>query len=366
MPLPKSTTPPPPAAKRRAKQEPAAVAVSKPRSPRASGRVTLSDLAHALGVSAMTVSRALRGEPRVQSELAVKIKAMAEQMGYVPDPAARALASQKSNQILVLVPLLSNALFVDVLEAIHQELFTAGYYPVIGITHSDSQQEELLLRSYLPMRPAGLLLTGFDHTPTVRRMLEQSTVPCVHMMELARKGEQISVGFSQEAAGAAMTEHLLERGYRRIAFCAGQLDARVTQRANGWKRVLKKHKLFTKDLEYRWPQPTSLALGAEMLNQVIAQDPSVDAIFFCNDDIAQGALLEANRRGLKVPEDMAIVGFNDLSGSDQMVPPLTTIRTPRHDIGKQSASLLLRLLRNETVAQQQVDVGYELMVRQSS
>ena len=314
----------------------------------------------------MTVSRALRGERRVQPELVAKISALAAQMGYVPDPAARALASQKSNQVLVLVPLLSNALFVDVLDAIHQVLFTAGFYPLIGVTHYDSAEEEQLLRTYLPLRPAGLLLTGFEQSPAVQALLEQSAIPRVHMMELSQGDGPLSVGFSQEAAGADITEHLLSRGYRRIAFCAGQLDARVRQRAMGWKRKLQEHGLYDSALEYMWPQPTSMALGAELFTAVRQRDPSVDAIFFCNDDIAQGALLEALRQGIQVPEEIAITGFNDLDASAQMVPPLTTIRTPRKSIGAESANLLLRLLHNETVDQRQVDLGYELIVRASS
>lgn len=343
-----------------------AEAPPKPRSSRASGRVRLSDVAHAAGVSAMTVSRALRGEQRVKPELAQQIQKIAQEMGYVPDPAARALASQRSNQILVLVPLLSNALFVDLLEAVHQELLAASYYPVIGITHYDPQEEEQLLRTYLPMRPAGLLLTGFDHTPAVQSLLDNSGIPCVHMMELDQQNRQVSVGFCQQTAGTCITNHLLERGYRRIAFCAGQLDARVRQRAQGWRQALEAHHLYDPALEYMWPQSTDLQLGAQLFNEVIHKDPSVDAIFFCNDDIARGALLEALRQGIKVPEQIAIAGFNDLSGSDQMVPPLTTIRTPRKEVGMESARMLLRLIRNEPIEEPQRDVGFELMVRQST
>ena len=339
---------------------------AKPRSPRASGRVTLSDVAHAAGVSAMTVSRALRGEQSVKAALAQQIQQIAQSMGYVPDPAARALASQKSNQVLVLVPLLSNALFVDLLEAVHQELLAGGYYPVIGITHYNPQEEEQLLRTYLPMRPAGLLLTGLDHTPAVQQLLDQSTIPCIHMMELSQRDDQISVGFSQETAGACITEHLLAKGYRRIAFCAGQLDARVRQRASGWKAALQSRGLYDPALEYLRPESTTLQLGAQLLNMVLDNDPSVDAIFFCNDDIARGALLEALRQGIQVPQQIAIAGFNDLSGSDQMVPPLTTIRTPRKEIGTESARLLLRLMRDEPVDVRRMDLGFELMARGSS
>lgn len=346
--------------------QPAQPAGNKTRSSRASGRVTLSDVAQAAGVSPITVSRALRGERRVAPELVERVRAMAQQMGYVPDPAARALASQKSNQVLVLVPLLSNTLFVELLDAVHRELFPQGYQTLIGVTHYDPAEEEQLLRSYLPMRPAGLLLTGFEHSPAAREMLAQSAIPQVHLMELGGDAATYTVGFSQAAAGAALTRHLLARGYRRIAFCGAQLDARVMQRLSGYRSELRAAARYDPALELLCPEHSSMALGARLFMQLRQRQPAPDAIFFCNDDIAQGALLQANRSGIAVPGEVAIAGFNDLPGSDQMVPPLTTVRTPRATMGTEASRLLLQLMRRQAPAQRQLDLGYELIVRESS
>lgn len=355
---------------------------SSPRRSRASGRITLGDVAEAAGVSPITVSRALRGERRVDPALVEKVRAVANRMGYVPDPAARALASQKSTQVLVLIPLLSNTLFVDVLEAVHKKLFAAGYHMLIGVTHYDPQEEEQLLRAYLPMRPAGLLLTGFDRSPAAAQMLAASPIPCVHLMELhdaaptgagdadssdaSNEAAIYSVGFSQKDAGAAITQHLLTQGHRRIAFCGAQLDARVLQRLAGYRLALQAAGCYDASLEILNPARSSLALGSQLFEQVAHIQPAVDAIFFCNDDIAQGALLAANRLGKMVPQDIAVVGFNDLPGSAQMVPPLTTIRTPRSEIGTQAATMLLQQLRNEPVPQPRIDLGYTLVQRASS
>jgi len=336
------------------------------RSRRSSGRITLDDVARAAGVSPITVSRALRGERSVDAALAQRVREAADQLGYVPDPAARALASQRSTQVLVLVPLLSNTLFVDLLEAVHRTLFPEGFQPLIGVTHYDAAEEELLLRTYLPHRPAGLLVTGFDRSEASRQLIARSGVPCVHLMETSTAPGVACVGFSQTDAGAAITRHLLERGRRRIAFCGAQLDPRVMQRAEGYRRCLREAGLYDPRLETLSAERSSVALGARLFEEMLQRTPDVDAIFFCNDDIAQGGLLAANRLQVAVPQRVAIAGFNDLAGSDQMVPPLTTVRTPRSEVGRAGATMLLGMMRGTLPQPGCIALDYELVVRGST
>jgi len=334
--------------------------------PRATGRTTLADVAVAAGVSPITVSRALRGERAVDPALVERVQAAARQLGYVPDPAARALASQRSSHVAVLVPMLSNALFVDLLEAVQRSLRPAGYQTLMGVTHYDAEEEESLLREQLLQRPAGLLLTGLDRSDAARALIAQSGVPCVHLMEMSSAPGVYSVGFSQLEAGAELTRHLLARGHRRIAFAAAQLDARTLQRLEGWRRELRAAGLHDAAREWLDPAPSSIALGARMFAQIMREQPGVDAVFFCNDDLAQGALLAALRLGIAVPGQVAVAGFNDLTGSDQMLPALTTVRTPRAEIGHAAARMLLSLMQGEAVASPCVDLGYELVVRAST
>jgi LacI family transcriptional regulator, gluconate utilization system Gnt-I transcriptional repressor len=336
-----------------------------PRS-RASGRTTLADVARAAGVSPITVSRALRGERAVAPDLVARVKAAVARLGYMPDPAARALASRHGTHVALLIPMLSNALFVDLLEAVQRTLRPAGYQTLIGVTHYDAVEEEQLLREQLLHRPAGVLLTGLQHSAATRALVAASGVPCVHLMEIGDEPGVHCVGLSQVAAAAEMTRHLLARGHRRIAFAAAQLDPRTLQRLDGWRREMQTHGLHTPTLEWVNPAPSSLALGATMFEQIVAQTPRIEAIFFCNDDLAQGALLAALRLGIAVPERVAIAGFNDLTGSDEMVPPLTTVRTPRAQIGAEAARMLLALMRGEAVAEPCLDLGYEVLVRASA
>lgn len=332
---------------------------------RATGRVTLADVARAADVSAITASRALSGKRAVDPALVERVRRAARKLGYVPDPAAQALASRHSTHVALLLPMLSNTLFVDLLEAAQRQLRSAGFQTLIGITHYDEREEEQLLREQLVHRPAGVLITGLPGGAT-RRLIAASGIPCVHLMELSGRPGDHSVGFSQQEAAAAMTRHLLARGRRRIAFAAAQLDARTMQRLDGWRTTLAASGLHAPTLEWLNPAPSSLALGAQMFEQIVGQSPRVDAIFFCNDDLAQGALLAAARRGVAVPERVAIAGFNDLTGSDQMIPPLTTVQTPRREIGAAGAAMLLALMRGVAVAQPRLDLGYTLVIRAST
>ena len=334
--------------------------------PRATGRVTLADVAHAANVSPITVSRALRGERAVDPELVARVQEAVQRLGYVPDPAARALASRHGTQIALLVPLLSNALFVDLVEAAQGTLARAGYQTLVGVTHYDAHEEEQLLRGQLLHRPAGMLVTGFDRSDATRALIAGSGVPCVHLMETSSAPGVYSVGLSQADASVALTQHLLARGRRRIAFAAAQLDPRTLQRLEGWRQAMRDAGLYATTLEWLNPAPSSIALGAVMFEQIVGQVPPVDAIFFCNDDLAQGALLAALRLGIAVPQRVAVAGFNDLTGSDQMLPPLTTVRTPRAEIGSAAAKMLLSLMRGEAVDSPCVDLGFELVVRGST
>jgi LacI family gluconate utilization system Gnt-I transcriptional repressor len=339
------------------------------KSHRATGRITLSDVARAAGVSPSTVSRALRGERAVDPALIERVQAVSSKLGYVPDPAARALASQRSNHVAILIPLLSNALFVDLLDAAQKTLRAAGFQTLMGVTHYDASEEEQLLREQLLHRPAGLLVTGLDHNPVTRKLMESSQVPCVHLMDLPGStvvDQPYCVGFQQTEAGAALTRHVLSTGRKRIAFAAAQLDPRVMQRLNGWRSALQAAGVYEPTLEFLNPAPSSLALGGVMFEQIMQQRPSVDAIFFCNDDLAQGALMTALRMGIAVPSQVAIAGFNDLTGSDQMLPTLTTVRTPRARIGEAAAQMLLMLMRGEVPPSAQMDLGFEILHRQST
>lgn len=336
--------------------------------PRASstGRVTLEDVARSVGVSSITVSRAFRRPDKVMKDVRDRILKAALAMGYVHNRVASSLASAHSMMISVLVPSLRNSVFVDTLSAIEEVLRPKGYQILLGISNYSSEEEEELVRAHLAFNPDGVLLTGLSYRETTRRLLEKAKVPVVHMMELADWEGAYSVGFSQEEAGRAMTEHLIQRGRRRIAFVASQLDSRTLARGRGYRDALVKAGLYESQRELLVPDPSSVGLGGILLGRLLKQAPEVDAVFFCNDDLAQGGLFECARRGIRVPEQLAIGGFNDLPACDSTVPTLTSVATPRLEIGVQSAMMLLNLVEGRPVTKSRIDLGFELRPRQSS
>lgn len=333
---------------------------------RTTGRPTLAEVARLSGVSPITASRALRGVSTVAPPLVEKVLAAAASLGYIANPAARALASARSHSVVVLIPSLSNQLFIDTLEAIHEVMRPRGLEVLIGNYHYDVAEEENLIRNYLAYQPCGILLTGFERSEASRQLLTASRVPCVHMMELGGEPGAVSVGFSQQQAGYAAARHLIERGRRRLGFIAAQLDPRVMQRAEGFRQALSQAGLCAPELELLAPQKSSIGLGGELFSRLLAAAPDVDGVFFCNDDLAQGAVLQALRQGVEVPKQVAMVGFNDLPGSAYMVPPLTSIRTPRAAVGRAAAQALLAMLDGKRVVGDQQDLGFELVVRESS
>lgn len=333
---------------------------------RTTGRPTLNEVARLAGVSPITASRALRGISSVATELVEKVRKAADELNYVVNPAARALASAQSHSVVVLVPSLSNLLFIDTLEAIHSVLRPKGFEVLIGNFHYSRDEEEDLLRNYMAYQPCGFLLTGFDRSESSRRMIEASNVPCVYMMELDTGAGLNCVGFSQLKAGETAAHHLISSGRRHLAYIGAQLDQRTLLRGEGYRRALQDVGLYNPDLEVMTPRPSSVGLGGELFLQLLAKHPQVDAIFFGNDDLAHGALLEAARMGIKIPQQIAILGFNDLPSSEFMVPRLSSIRTPREAIGRRAAEQMLTLMAGNKVANPVQDMGFELMVREST
>jgi LacI family gluconate utilization system Gnt-I transcriptional repressor len=333
---------------------------------RASGRTTLAEVAARAGVATMTASRAITQPAMVSPALRARVEQAVAELGYVPNRAARALASARSNAIVVLVPSLSNAVFTAVLAGIQDALDADGYQILIANTRYSDAEEEKLLGIYLQSNPDGILLSGLTHSKRIEQMLASAQLPVVSMMDLASSPDQLSVGFSQLQAGYTMTRYLLDKGYKRIGFMGAQLDERTLKRAEGYRRAMEEAGMYDPRLETMVTDPSTIALGAELLGRMLAVTPDCDAIFCCNDDLAHGAIYQCQRRGIAVPGQLAICGFNDLPASAWMNPSVTTIATPRYRVGFEAATLLRTIIDGEQPAARRIDLGFTLMARESA
>lgn len=330
--------------------------------------ITLIDVANAAGVSAITVSRVLRTPHVVSARSRQKVEAAVDKLGYVPDAAASALASNRTDIIGLLIPSLTNSVFSDVIRGIYDEVEDKPYSIQIGNFRYRPLTEEELIRRFLRQKPAGLIVSGLDQTKVSKDLLIGASCPVVQIMDFDEDAAGNMIGFSHFQAGAAAARHLRDQGYDRIGFLGARMDPRTQRRLAGFEKELSKNaSLFSSDRVVVTSASSSVTLGTELLSELLARAPDSDAIFCNNDDLAIGALLEAQRRGIRIPEDLGICGFNDLEMSKHLSPSLTSISTPRYEIGRKAVSTIVEALDAETVElNTQVDLGFEVVSRGST
>ncbi len=338
----------------------------KPRPRRGGGRPTLADVARKAGVGAITVSRALREPERVSEDLRRQIQAAVDELGYLPDPNARALASARAEVFGVLVPSLTNNVFAEVVRGIYDSLSAGPFRIQLGNTHYSGLEEERLLQVFGPQRPAALIVAGIDQTAASRHLLEKAGCPVVQVMEIGSDPVDMMVGFSHFEGGKAAAEHLIEAGYRRIGFLGARMDPRSQRRLAGYRAAMEAAGLFDPRLVTTTPVPSSVTLGRELFRDALAKAPTLDGVFCNNDDIALGALFECHRASIAVPKTISIVGFNDLDMMEVAFPSITSVRTHRYEIGRRAVAMALAAIAGERPAERVVDLGFELRRREST
>jgi len=301
-------------------------------------KTKISDIAAACGVSAMTVSRALRGVEGVSEPKRAEILARAKRMHYVPDMTARAMTVANSNLVGIALPTLFNDVFADVLSGMRGTFRSAGYATVVETTDYDPVTEAEWVERLLSWRPAGIVLTGFDHAPDVRRMLTASNVPVVEIWDWGRDPIDLCVGLDHHAAGLSLGLHVRGLGYQRPAFIGAPegRDTRAEARIAGLAEA------FGCALTVARPaEANAFEAGLAGGKTLISRQDQPDVMFCLNDHIAFGALMACQFAGLRVPEDMGVVGFNGLPLTNVLPVELTTMITPRRQMGILAARALL-------------------------
>jgi LacI family gluconate utilization system Gnt-I transcriptional repressor len=349
------------------------------RSPRRGhGRVTLADVAAAAGVTAITVSRYVRGEGYVSAETAERIRAAIGKTGYVPNKTAGGLASGGSRMVAALLPNLANSIFGETAQGLAEGLSRAGYELMFGSTSYSMEREEEQLRAQLGWQPAALLVTGRHHSPGARKLLltaQARGTPVIELWDHHDPGSEgfAQVGFNHDEVGRAMAQHLLERGHRKLAYIDSGVSEDFRAHDRGVAFAAAARAAGAQVQLIVGAQGDAFDAGRDVIRRLgRAARPGrgkktlpVTALAFANDHIATGALLEAARVGILVPQELALLGFGDFALARQLQPGLSSVSLPRHAIGAQAAARLVAALEGRAPAQS-ATLPWEIVARAST
>ncbi|MEF7612700.1 LacI family DNA-binding transcriptional regulator [Aquincola sp. MAHUQ-54] len=352
---------------RRKPEEAPPPAAPAPAPRRRSNSVTVNDVARVAGVSAMTVSRAVNVPERLPPATLARVQAAIAQTGYVPNLLAGGLRSNRSRLVAALVPTLDSPVFAELVQGLTAALHARGYQLMLGQTGYTESHEDELLRAVIGRRPDGILLTGVRHSPQARQRLAAAGIPVVETWDLTDQPIDMLVGFSHPAVGEAVCRYLHGRGRRRLAVIGGN-DERSRRRSDAFCATARALGLAPPVVQ-EVPAPTTLGSGRAALLALRRADAAVDGIFCSSDLLALGVLTEAMVQGVRIPEQLAVVGFGDLAFARDLHPALTTVRIDGTRIGEEAARCLVDRAEGRTAPADGapvVDTGFSIVERASA
>jgi len=321
---------------------------------------TLHDVAQVAGVSFMTVSRALNTPDRVSPATLDKVRQAIAATGYIPNLLAGGLKSRRSMTVVGLVPIISVAQFLPTVRALTEALDEQGYQLILGQMGYDHAREDKLITTMMARRPDGFVVIGKLNSAAARQQLRTAGIPVVETWDLVPDPVDMVVGFSHQQVGRAVADHFLARGLTRLAVATGDDDRAQSRLAGFLERVGHEVPVVVN------PAPSSLAHGRQALTGLLKQDPQLQAVYCSSDVLAQGILVEAAARGLRIPQDLAVCGFGDADFAEHLFPSLSSVRVDGAWIGRQAAQMMLDRCAGKTPPERRVDVGFSVVARASS
>jgi LacI family transcriptional regulator len=327
---------------------------------------TLADIARALGVSKMTVSRAINNHPEISPETRARILEAAHRMNYRPNQYARALTTNRSGLLGVIVPDLMHSYFAEICRGIETVAKPLGYQNLICSTDEDAANEEDEIEALLP-RTDGLILASSatpDDTKFYRRILREHARLVLIDRQIAGL-KCSSVTTDDVKVGVLATEHLISLGHRRVGHLKGTAASTAQMRFEGYKRALAKHRITFEESLVRACGFTETD-GYQSMREWIASGDVPSALFAANDPAAIGAMTALAEAGLKIPDDVAIVGGGNIHYGDMLKVPLTTVAWSTAEMGQSAARLLVAMVESKKrTREQHIIVEPELVVRES-
>ena len=333
--------------------------------------VSIKDIAKEAGVTPGTVSRALRDSPRVSPETKKRIQHLADEMGYAPDAQARSLVTGRTQTIGVVVTTMTDPFIGSIVQAIESAAYDQGYAVILASSNDIPEREIASAKMLQSRRVDGVIVTSSRVGILYQESLDQLRVPVVLINSLAQQGgrQTFTVSVDNTHGGYLATKHLIQKGHRRIGYVAAPAD-----RSDSVKRMAGHRDALT---EVGIDSDSSLVVqgtggaggGQRALLELLSLDDAPSAVFCYNDMTAIGLIDAARKAGLSLPQDLAIVGFDDIAFAQLANPPLTTIAQPVAQLGKEAMEMVLELLRSEDLngaSVSDVVVKGRLVVRESS
>ncbi|MFV5997913.1 LacI family DNA-binding transcriptional regulator [Streptomyces sp. NPDC056231] len=337
---------------------------------RSGGRPTLEEVAARAGVGRGTASRVINGSPRVSAHTREAVEAAVAELGYVPNRAARALAGNRMDAIALVVPesesrFFAEPYFSDIVRGVGAALADTDMQLLLTLAGSDRERRRLA--QYLTAhRVDGVLLVSVHADDPLPDLLEQLGMPAV-MSGRRSASEPLAAVDSDNFEGArSAVDHLISRGRRSIATITGHLDVYGAQRRlDGYREAVASAGL---DPDERLIAPADFTEegGARAMRDLLARRPDVDAVFAASDVMAAGARQVLREAGRRIPDDVALVGFDDSAVARHMDPALTSVRQPIEEMGREMTRLLLQEIAGEELERPQIVLPTELIVRDSS
>ncbi|MBD7973476.1 LacI family DNA-binding transcriptional regulator [Escherichia whittamii] len=331
---------------------------------RSTGKVTIADVAQLAGVGTMTVSRALRTPEQVSDKLREKIEAAVNELGYMPNLTASALASASSHTIAMVVPNLAEAGCTEMFAGLQHVLQPAGYQIILAESRHRLEQEEKLLETLLASNIAAAILLSVEHNNTVRNWLKNASIPVMEIGAIRTDPIDMNIGIDNVAAMFELTDMLVQRGYQNIGLlCANQEQWIFQQHLQGWYKAMLRHHMSPNRV-INAALPPVFSTGASQLPEFLLAWPELDVLVCVSDELACGVLYECQRRRIKVPDDLAVVGFGDSDVSKVCQPPLTTMAVPHRKIGLEAGKALLERIKEGNWSDQ-ILIAPSLCLRES-
>ncbi len=330
--------------------------------------VRLKDIAERAGVSLMTVSKALRDEPDVSAATKARLKALAREMGYVPDSVAQGLRNRTTKLLGLVVPSLANPIFARLVLAIQERTYDLGYEVLLGSTFHNPEREENCIRRFLSRRVDGLLISPVYRIESEARIYHEllaRRVPTVILGHTAPFCSQfLNVATDDLGAAYAMTQHLLQLGHRRIAFLAGPPATPWTrERYEGYRKALREAGLEV-DEKLIFQAGRTAEDGAKAAVQMIHEGSEATAVQAINDLVAAGCAQVFFQQGLNIPADISVVGYGNAMVSEYFRVPLTTVDQPKHRLGAAAMDSMVQLLKGSRPEPKRLPA--QLLIRASS